>query len=415
MVKTLLVAGVALLVLALAAACGDDDGGGGGGGDIQVGILYPFTGDISHAGAGVGNGVTVALDDINGAGGPLGRQINDIREDTRSLSEGAIEGASKLINVDDVTAMMGPTSRTIFSVLERIQQAGMPHVIAVAGSGDLDTTLGTTSFRNFPSDTLVGAVLVKTAQDMGFTEAGFVFDLGESAQGVKALVKKAWEDAGGTTTLDIDLAVDQPSYSSEALQVANESPPIIFSQMDPDTAAGFFPAVEAQGVLPDITFFFAGGADNDLFLEAVGDTFDEMKSITQRPSRVGQGKDIYDADFARLLPSEESGTFDPFARDALIVIALAIEAAGSTDKAAVVAAIPDVAGPGGEVCLTFATCVELIRDGTAIDFEGAANGMNFDETGNVTGSFNIVKWDGADWAIILELSEDDLAQFQAQN
>ncbi|WP_241988418.1 ABC transporter substrate-binding protein, partial [Halorubrum sp. SP3] len=64
-----------------------DDGGDGGasGGDpIGVGVVIPFSGDLSDFGQPMLNGLQLALEDINAAGGPLGREIELFDEDSET-------------------------------------------------------------------------------------------------------------------------------------------------------------------------------------------------------------------------------------------------------------------------------------------------------------------------------------------
>ena len=68
--------------------------------------------------------------------------------------------------------------------------------------------------------------------------------------------------------------------------------------------------------------------------------------------------------------------------DATMLIALAAEAAGCADGVAIAAALPDVAGNGGEQCSTWADCKALLDAGTDIDFQGVTGPVDFNEYGD---------------------------------
>ena len=72
-----------------------------------------------------------------------------------------------------------------------------------------------------------------------------------------------------------------------------------------------------------------------------------------------------------------------------IILALAAEKAGSTDRAAIAGAIRDVANAPGEVILPgeWAKAKELIAAGTDINYEGAAGSQDFDANGDVPGVY----------------------------
>jgi branched-chain amino acid transport system substrate-binding protein len=82
-------------------------------------------------------------------------------------------------------------------------------------------------------------------------------------------------------------------------------------------------------------------------------------------------------------PSLTDFTYGPQSYDATMVIALAAEKAGCADGTAIAAALPDVAGNGGEQCSTYADCVALIQAGTEIDYEGVTGSVDFNEYGDL--------------------------------
>src|SRR3989338_6431973 len=79
----------------------------GGSGPIKIGFIGPLTGDIAGIGADMLNGVQVAVDEVNADGGINGRQIELIAEDGRCNGADAASAAQKLVNVDNVFAIVG--------------------------------------------------------------------------------------------------------------------------------------------------------------------------------------------------------------------------------------------------------------------------------------------------------------------
>ena len=82
--------------------------------------------------------------------------------------------------------------------------------------------------------------------------------------------------------------------------------------------------------------------------------------------------------------------------DAVVLIALAAEKAGTTtDSAKIRDALRDVANPPGEVVGPgvdgIRRALELIRDGKDINYEGAAGSQDFDENGDVLSTIEIWK------------------------
>jgi ABC-type branched-subunit amino acid transport system substrate-binding protein len=97
---------------ALLAACQDDatDGDGAPTGDgepIRMGALVPLTGVVGILGPPMQNNAELAVEDINAAGGIMGRPIELIIEDTASDPDTAVEKARKLIEQDQVDVTVG--------------------------------------------------------------------------------------------------------------------------------------------------------------------------------------------------------------------------------------------------------------------------------------------------------------------
>src|SRR5438046_357292 len=100
---SLLLTLAAITALSLA-ACNGKGGKPGEGETIKIGQYASMTGKEATFGTQVDNGVRLAMDEINAAGGVLGKKIEVITEDTRSLSPDAINAVEKLIGRDHVVA-----------------------------------------------------------------------------------------------------------------------------------------------------------------------------------------------------------------------------------------------------------------------------------------------------------------------
>jgi len=74
---------------------------------IKIGLLEPLTGSSSSHGRGGLIGAQIAVEDINEAGGILGRPVVLISEDTEGNPDKAVSAATKLITVDKVDVLIG--------------------------------------------------------------------------------------------------------------------------------------------------------------------------------------------------------------------------------------------------------------------------------------------------------------------
>src|SRR3989304_5450544 len=74
---------------------------------VKIGVILPFTGGSSIASSEIWNGITLALEEANGAGGVLGRKIELVKEDDESVPTKGVTAAQKLVTRDKVVALLG--------------------------------------------------------------------------------------------------------------------------------------------------------------------------------------------------------------------------------------------------------------------------------------------------------------------
>src|SRR5579884_3282698 len=98
--SALTLASVVALALGMAPARAAD-------GDIVIGAVYPLSGGVSYDGQTELNGAKVALDEINKAGGVLGKQVKLVSEDGACNPGQSVAGAEKLIAKDQVVGILG--------------------------------------------------------------------------------------------------------------------------------------------------------------------------------------------------------------------------------------------------------------------------------------------------------------------
>ncbi|MDR7484372.1 MAG: ABC transporter substrate-binding protein [Armatimonadota bacterium] len=123
---------------------------------IKIGFFAPLTGPAAPDGTSSRNGAQMAVDEINAAGGVLGRPLELVVYDDRLQASEAVAIAHRLIERDRVVAVVagsysGPTRATapIF------QSAGIPTVAAYAVHPDI-TKAGDYVFRNSFLGTIQG-------------------------------------------------------------------------------------------------------------------------------------------------------------------------------------------------------------------------------------------------------------------
>ena len=97
---------------------------------IKIGVINMLTGPFAEAGSFQVNGLQLALDDINKAGGILGRPVELRTEDNQSTNPGTVLAFSKLFTDPAIKAIVGPIASThIQAASPAIAKAGIPTMI----------------------------------------------------------------------------------------------------------------------------------------------------------------------------------------------------------------------------------------------------------------------------------------------
>jgi branched-chain amino acid transport system substrate-binding protein len=118
---------IAFVVLAERSAAADP---------LKVGLTAEMTGPNAESGAYQVNGAKLALEEINKAGGVLGRQLELRVEDTQSNNQGAVLALSRLAAEGNVTAIVGPVRSTqIQAMAPTLTKMGVPMLIGGTDPG----------------------------------------------------------------------------------------------------------------------------------------------------------------------------------------------------------------------------------------------------------------------------------------
>ncbi len=376
---------VALIMVA--SSCGNKAGKDNSGEEVRIGILLPQTGAWAWIGPAA-NGVRFAADQINTEGGIQTRdgkkyKIKLYSEDSGTESRMAISGARKLYSINNVIALIGPTSATIRSVIPLTNEVGAVQVSPTAGTTALDARGGGKDdewvFRSVSSDVTMGSGMVGYARDvLGAQRAACFFSDDEGARSIYGVVKDACSVANIEIVSEVFFPMGQTSYRAELGKVAGTHPDVIFFEAGPETAGIFFKQwyeLDYEGTWVGTDFV------NQTFVNATWPASKGVIGINPGPLP-GPRYEKWLSDYEQF---KNQRGLDPFALnayDALVIIALALEHSGEISSDAVKESIYEVTGPPGEEVHSFADGARLLRQGKDIDFSGMAGPMDFNEFGD---------------------------------
>src|SRR6186997_1895564 len=115
---------------------------------IKIGVTQPLTGAFAASGNYVAQGAKIAEDEINNAGGVLGKKIQLIIEDNKSNPTETVGTVEKLIQRDKVPVLMGAWSSTLtLAVMPKLEEYKVPMVVETSSSGKITTSGNPYIFR----------------------------------------------------------------------------------------------------------------------------------------------------------------------------------------------------------------------------------------------------------------------------
>jgi branched-chain amino acid transport system substrate-binding protein len=165
---------------------------------VKIGNIAPLTGPIATYGQSHANGVALAIEQANAAGGVNGKKIEYIKEDDQGDPVVGASAALKLIEQDKVLAIVGPVPSTVGMATASIMEtAKVPAVMT--GTSPAITPGKHYVTRSCWTDDFQGVVMARFCMDnLKAKTAAVLYDLGNDyAASVAEIFAKTFEEAGG--------------------------------------------------------------------------------------------------------------------------------------------------------------------------------------------------------------------------
>jgi branched-chain amino acid transport system substrate-binding protein len=230
--KRTLLALLLITTLFFAFAC-ERRGGGGSGSDtgtILVGYYGDLSGRTSSFGQSTKNGVEMAADEINKAGGINGRQIQIIVEDDQGEPNKAATVVTKLINQDKVQALLGEVaSSNSLAAAPKAQEARVP-MISPSSTNPAVTQVGDYIFRVCFIDPFQGEVMAKFAfNNLRAKRAAILYDFNSDySRGLQQFFKRSFTQLGGQIVSEQSYTQGDRDFSGQLTAIRATTPDVIY-------------------------------------------------------------------------------------------------------------------------------------------------------------------------------------------
>jgi branched-chain amino acid transport system substrate-binding protein len=251
---------------------------------VKIGITTILSGPTADRGQSEQYGAQLALDQINEAGGVLGRPVEAFYADNACKPDIGVPATKRLIEQEHVPVIIGALCTPVTRAIEPVMQAAkVPLVIATSAGQDFVDRSGVGGndylFKTIPSETDIARGLVKFLATKNVRSVAIAAEAGGFPQANAVAFAKAAQDAGMTVTAQEVITPGTTDFAALLDKLKAGSPDELLIMPGSSTTA-FFKAYEASGWKVPIS----GRLDVGSALSAVSPAFRDSGALASLTS-----------------------------------------------------------------------------------------------------------------------------------
>lgn len=338
-------------------------------GPIRIGLVAEITGQAAEAGVYTVNGAKLAIEDINKAGGVLGRQVELHVEDSQGSNPGAVLAFTKLFSRRDIPVIVGPIRSTqIQAASPSIAKAGIPVMI-----GGTDPSLTRVNnrwvFRCRPNDLYSSKVIADFGvNDLKLKKWAIVHSTDAFGNGGMNALATELKKFGIEPVLVQGFTNNTVDFTPVVLAIKRANPEVIGTYIPFSTDQGIF-AKQLRQLGVQTAWVGSPTTVSETAMKLAGDALHGSYAVTDFNAGANEVARAYARSY-RERYKIDADNYSAWTYDAVSLLALAMNNAKSTEPEAVRKALVGLRGHVGT--------------------EGL---YNFDESGEGVRGYNVVKND----------------------
>lgn len=361
--------------------------------EVRIGWMGAITGPIAQLVPPILRSSQMAVEQINAQGGILGgRRLALVSADGQCNAQGGTDAVNKLVNVDQVVAIVGGlcSGETIAGANAQAIPNGVV-MVSPASTSPLITGLQDRDliYRIVPSDAYQGQVMARMVWNQGLRRVAVTHVNNDYGRGLGGSFRDAFTAIGGTVTAFAAHEDQRASYRTELATLARGNPEALvtiaygggsgLTMIRQALEGGFFNR-----------FIGGDGMRDDVLPRELGANLNI--TVTQPVPRTGNPSLETFQQMFTAVGGNPSSIFVAQGYDGAFALALAIQHAGGTDRARISASLRAITAPGGTVIRPgqWREAVAALTAGRRITYVGASGPIEFDANGDVPG--NVAQW-----------------------
>jgi len=223
--KRILIA--SLVIASLLSACQTQ---GSSGDKVRIGVFMSTTGSTANFGISSVNGIKMAADEINAAGGINGKQVELLVQDDRSDASEAATIVTKFVTQDQVHAVIGEVASSRSIAAAPIAQNAKIPMLTPSSTNPEVTKKGDFIFRSCFIDPYQGAAIAQfAAKTLGAKTAAIMVDRkNDYSTGLEKVIDQTFTKFGGKIVATQSYQEGDQDFNAQLTSLKGSNPEVIF-------------------------------------------------------------------------------------------------------------------------------------------------------------------------------------------
>ena len=395
----------------------------------KVGAVLSLTGAYGAHGVPISRAAQLGVEQVNEARAALGvgcELVYDVR-DSNTQASVAVDAARKRIDLDGVTALVGPISSGITApLLSSVTVEKDVVVVATASTSSTFTNMGKRGetkglfFRTLSSDSLQAVAAAMMAYEAGFRKPAIIYFNNDWGKNNQAGFIDAFKALGGEIGNSVPFNPDQPSYRSEITKTLEGDPDSLYMLSNTqDGVKHFRDWIRFDG--PQ-NFIMPQGMNDSAFVDTVGADLLKNAWFISPGTPANSSLEKMESDFQVRWDATPKGPGRNSGYDAGVLIGLAMVTADmrglDTSGSTLAKIIREITGPDGEEHYGgvdgLKAAIKAIKAGKNIWYVGATGPIDFDPYGDVATPFVMMKIKDGDYVDVGGISLEEVSEVKAK-
>ena len=197
---------------------------------IKLGAIMPNTGSFATFGQSSTKAMRLAVEELNSAGGVLGRQIELIVEDDQCRPEEAANAAQKLVHQDRVLCVIGEVASSNTLAAAPISQDARTPQVTPASTNPAVTEVGDHIFRVCFTDDFQGLVMARFAREELDARTAVIFSdvSSDYSRGLAEVSRETFTAAGGQVLAEESFTQGDRDFRAQLTKLRGLNPDVIY-------------------------------------------------------------------------------------------------------------------------------------------------------------------------------------------